>query len=485
MSRSSSPFWGRVFQKVIAPVLILSVGVGVGGYVAFTHGYLASIEKYIPFERPVEKETDTENTDQQTEATLVKTARVVSFKDAMILTAEGVAIPHRRVILSAEVSGRITKKFPVCRAGNYVNEKEKLLQIDTTYLQAEVDRLNAQVRKATAELGMVDVELNNLYETKKLAKERHDRKNKILQRYKNAGNAITEHELDTARLEELSARDALQSLSNQRAILQQKKKTLAAARDLVKVQLKPAITDLQRAAIASPLNGTIISESVEENQYVRKGDPLLVLNDSSQAQVQCQLRIDDVYWIWLQSGRFSPPRSSVKNEEESPLLSPGRLQLPETPVELVYPFKGVDYIWDGLLDRYDGNGIDPKTRTVPCRVLVKNPQKVRIGKRSTSQAAIVPPTLFAGMYLRIRIPIRLPIPLLKIPMSAMRPGGHVWVVRNGKLRIVDVQIARTIADGILLRPLANGALIVGDQIVISPLASVKDGLQVREEEEKK
>ncbi|GAB4139264.1 MAG: efflux RND transporter periplasmic adaptor subunit [Planctomycetaceae bacterium] len=405
---------------------------------------------------------------------LVETAKASAYRKPMILEAEGNAVTFRRVTLSAEVGGRLVWKSKRCLSGNYVEKNESLFKVDPTYLQAEVDRLNGQLRQSNEELAGVDVDIANTQSSLKIAKERLVLKQKKLARYLRIAmrNSLTEDEVDDARLDELSAREAVQSLKNQLAKQQQQKKTLTAARDLVNLLLKPATTDLKRAEVHSPLNGTIIAVHAQQNDYVQKGTPLVTLNDTSHVEVQCNLRVDDIYWIWLQSGKFQSLPSKMQPRQ--------RLQIPATRVEVVYPFHGLEYIWEGELNRYDGTGLDEKTRTVPCRILIKHPQKVRVKQLQSTQPKVIPPTLFTGMYVKIRIPIQSPVPLLKIPMSSLKPGRQVWVVRDGKLRIFSVRIARpTSDDHVLIVHSSQGGVQPGDSLVVSPLASVLDGMPVK------
>jgi multidrug efflux pump subunit AcrA (membrane-fusion protein) len=100
-------------------------------------------------------------------------------------------------------------------------------------------------------------------------------------------------------------------------------------------------------------------------------------------------------------------------------------------------------------------------------------------------AAVPPPRMFSGMYVDIEIPIATQVPLLKLPLEAIRPGDSmrsgrkVWVDRDGKLAVVDVKVARVERDHALIHGQPTG-LHAGDQVIVSPLASVSEGMALRE-----
>jgi len=439
--------------RVVAPLLIL--GLGVGGFFVFGQ------KPDVP-QREVNDDI----------SPLVETADASAFNGPFTIEVEGVAVPHRQITLSAEVGGRITAKERSSRSGYYVTQDDLLLQIDETDYKLECDRLNSQLAQATQEVSAVGVDITNKNSLIALANEELVLRNKQLSRRLKLAerNAISENEADEARRLELAARNGLKTLQNELAALEQRKLTLEAARDLVDVQLKRADVDRKRTRIVSPVTGTVIEDFVEENDYVQKGDPLVKIHETSRMEVMCNLRVEELYWVWLQSGAFRPG-------SEAPLKT--RFEVPQVPVDIVFEFEGAEYMWDGVLTRYEGTGLDQATRTVPCRVLVEEPTNVRIGDGSPAETTLSIPSLITGMYVSIRIPIKHPATLLEIPSTAVRPGKQVWVVRDGELDIELVDVARTRQNTTLIQPAGAGGLQAGDRVITSPLADAKTGMSVQ------
>jgi hypothetical protein len=150
--------------------------------------------------------------------------------------------------------------------------------------------------------------------------------------------------------------------------------------------------------------------------------------------------------------------------------------MPNVPCEIAFDFEGVETVWDGYLSRYEGTGMDRATRMFPCSVIVEQPEKTRV-KSLTGAKSISPPTLLSGMYVTVRIPIDSPVPLLQVPAESLRPGEQLWVVRDGHLKVVTISLVRVDGDMALVRQ-EGGLLKAGDQVIVSPLASVSENMKV-------
>ncbi len=127
--------------------------------------------------------------------------------------------------------------------------------------------------------------------------------------------------------------------------------------------------------------------------------------------------------------------------------------------------------WKGQLSRYEGGGINRKTRTVSCRVTVAEPVR--------ASAVDGPPTLMRGMYVTVMLDVAPQLPLLRIPTHAVQPNGQVWTVDQDLLQVHTVEAAKVLPDAVLVRADSTD-LKTGDRVVITPLATPLDGSRVRE-----
>lgn len=503
----------------IIPLAILSVGASV---------YIGVIlyGKADPPENPPEKN----------DAALVKMAPVEAQLEGMDMDLDGLVVPYREITLAAEVAGRVVKKTPAAQAGSYVRKGTLLLEIDPRDYQFEFDRLEKQLEQAAANLEEISVGQENTKQLLKLAEDSLKLQQNEVARLQELAKKdyVTDSQLEQEQRGVLAARNLLVGYQNQLRTLGAQWVGLESARDLAKVQLEKARLDLERTKIVSPIDGMVVMDSVETDAYINRGAALLTLEDTAKVEVRCNLRMDELFWILSQKshgGQKSDggrkPSGIIGNSvvaaagvsaKMTPTLAPkakarpgsttikpvaagpndvkpagGELstadrdsyQLPRTPATVEYSVAGRTYVWDGVLERYEGIGLDQDTRTVPCTVVVDNPRRfcqVVDGKRVDCQSRRGPSALVRGMFVKLLLHTRPQTPLVRVPAGAMRPGNRVWRVRDGRLSVVPIQVVSSMGDWAVIQPKLEGQLAGGDKVVVSPLAIVEEGMPVREEE---
>ena len=232
--------------------------------------------------------------------------------------------------------------------------------------------------------------------------------------------------------------------------------------------LERARLDLERTRIVAPVSGMVVDSLVEEDSFVSKGTPLVTIEDTSAAEVRVSLQMDDVARIWSDSRRTNAG---------SPYA------FPDTPATVVYQIGERQYRWQGVLKRQEGKGIDERTRTLPCRVLVADPKGVealdRYGAALPTLPAGAPLSLLRGMFVDVRVQVETERPLVSTPCEALRPNGDVWVAREHKLAIVRPPLVQVSAGRALFESTADG-LQPDDRVVVSQLSNVRDGMAIAE-----
>ncbi|MGD9646307.1 MAG: efflux RND transporter periplasmic adaptor subunit [Pirellulales bacterium] len=406
---------------------------------------------------------------------LVESVAVQAHEGGLSFTVDGIVVPFREISLSAEVAGRIAHKEEVCRAGNFVTRGTPLLEIDSRDYELEVKRLEGELAQSEVSLQELDVEVANNEALVELAREQLALLHKELERVEAlvGRRVVTDSEVDRIRREELTGKNSVRTLDNQLQLLNTRRHRLESARDLSRTQLEKAQLDLERTKIVSPVDGVIVEEMVEEDSYVQKGAELATLDDTSAVEVRCNLRMDQLMWLWSQrAGTASEPTVATLR---------GDYQVPPAPVTVVYELLGKRFEWDGVLSRFDGIGVEERTRTVPCRVLVAKPREVRVrtADGQATSSPVGPPALVRGMYVTLRVQTDSAETLLEIPEGALRPGGKVWEIVDGHLVIRQVRVAHN-EDGVVLFHAAGSELAPGAKLVNSPLAVAVDGMPIRE-----
>ncbi len=272
----------------------------------------------------------------------------------------------------------------------------------------------------------------------------------------------------------LTAKAALQTQENLVNTLEKKKSRMATAIDLAKVQAEKAVLDMQRTAIKAPADGVVVTEMVEEGDFVQRGQQLLTFDDTAKAEIRCNLTQSQLNWIL----NNSPGAAKIETGVDS-----AAYQFPRTAVT-VFESGNPSVTWKGTLERFDGNGLDERTKTIPCRVVVDQPV-VEVGPLRKP--------LLRGTYVKCRIEISADQMVdqgkrfVHFPEIAVQPGGYVWQAKDGKLtrrsvRVVDYAEPVTEADGQqhAVIQLTAESLQVGERVIISPLTLPVEGTEIND-----
>lgn len=433
---------------------------------------------------------------------VVKTIEAERHREELRIEVDGVVNPFRQVEIAAEVRGRIAKKSPNCRKGREVHKGELLIEIDSRDYLLDVQKLEEELAQADAMIRELEVEMQTAVNQKELTTQQLEIDVRQLERNLRLSStaAASQSELDTARRAELATRNALQEITDGQKLLQQRLVRMESAKQLVRANLKKAELALERTKVHSPLDGVIVDEKVEQDGYVQAGSPVIVIQDNSQFDVVCKLHMRQMHWLWRSqvASEASAAQSQVQSNEaidsgsesdNQTVVKPVAQQFasagyefPEATAQVVFDLDGVAYQWSGVVDRYDGAGIDAQTRMVPCRVHIDQPRSVTVlsgGENESSRDLSVDqaPALMTGMFVKVQIFVTPPMPLIRIPQNAIQPGEIVWTVRNGTL-VSQPVLRASVEDGFVVAYEDSDGLTAGDAIVVSPLATPFDGKKV-------
>lgn len=426
----------------------------------------------------------------------VETVIAVDHRGGIQFDVDGVVVPYRQINLAAQVSGQVAMKSPQCRLGCVVKKGELLLKIDPADYALEVRRLNEELSQADASIGELDAELESVENRVEAARKELAIEVRQLRRIEDLlkRRAGSESEADTARRAELTTRNALQTLLDEKQLIQRRRIRLESAKELGKANLDRAKLALSRTEIRSPIDAVVVVDNVEQDSYVQIGTEVVTLQESARLDVTCKLYAKQMNWLWQTQTEFDT-QSMAESDSSAPERN-SVYRFPETPVTVTYQLGGVRYAWQGVIDRYDGAGVDAQTRMIPCRIHVEHPESVtvmpaasdRAGSSGAADGGSVtgplqrvsqPPTLMTGMFVKVIVNAKPPIPLVRVPGQAVGPGGIVWTVNKGKLKKKTITVATSAVDDVIAYQ-QPGGLVAGDAIVVSPLASPINGLEVQE-----
>jgi multidrug efflux pump subunit AcrA (membrane-fusion protein) len=425
---------GRLFRNLILPGLILASGVGVFA------GLVASKEPPQRVERGKEV--------PRVEVVPVEKAPTGGFG----IEVNGTAVPKREITLSAEVAGRVVERTDACWAGRTVKQGDLLLKLDPRPLEIMIETYQAELAQVDADQEQLETEIGNTEELVSLAEQEVDLRRREQLRVEQliARNASSASDRDAADAQVLTSRQNLQRLQNDRRMFASRRARLEAQKRRILATLDQATYDLERAIIASPVDGRIVEVRVEQDSYARPGDALLTIEDTSTMEVRCSLQLEDLYWL---AGGDEP----LAHIEDDPY------SIPRAEAKLSHAIAGRESTWTGVLSRFEGGGIDERTRTIPCRVEVPEPEGLRRGMFVS--------VTFRGVDPRV--------PLLSIPRAAFRPNDEIWLVEDGRLAIHRVEPVRVLEDSVIIRADGAGeAIPAGASLIVSPLDAPVSGMEV-------
>ena len=282
----------------------LPIGILAGGIAAYL---ILSVEPEKPKSPPATP---------QAIRTRVKELQVQDYP--VVIKAHGIVRSHDEVILSAQVSGLITRISPSFEAGSYFNEDDVLIELDSKDYKIAVAVAEARLLSAQSAL--------------QLATLNHERNLKIFKE-----KLIPEAEVDhTSAIRSQAAADV----------------------DSATAQVDRSKRDLERTKIRAPFNGRVRHKAVGLGQSVGPGTPL-----------GGAFAVD-----------FAEVRLPIAGRELQFLALPEKLDDPPLDVELRDAIGGAsDGVWQAKIVRTDG-ALDDNSLELFAIARVDDPFGLKSGK---------------------------------------------------------------------------------------------------------
>lgn len=220
--------------------------------------------------------------------------------------------------------------------------------------------------------------------------------------------------------------------------------TIAAAESA----LMRANLNLERTQIKAPYPGRVRTKNADMGQYVNPGSPLGQIYAIDYAEVRLPVPDDQLAYIDLPlSFRNNPHHNSGPD------------------VRFHATFAGREHTYMGRIVRVEGE-IDARSGMIALVGRVDNPYRQRANNT---------PPLAVGMFVTAEILGHHAENVVVIPRSALRGKNRVLVVMDNRLYYRTIDILRADAEKVIVR----SGLKSGDQLCLSPLDTVVDGMRVR------
>lgn len=348
---------------------------------------------------------------------VVTTAPVVEWSEPLLVTGAGSVRPSAEIDVTPQVGGELVWVSPEFVSGGRVAEGEPLIRIEDSDYRNRVAQARAQV--AQDEVAVLQAE-----EEARIASDE-------FRRFQARNGTTGDPSPLTLRQPQLDAARA--SLERARAALADAELALA------------------RTEITAPFDGVVRSETADIGGLAAAGQSLGRLYAADVVEVVVPLSDADA---GLLTGVWDLRAGSADRR---------------LPARVLTRLGSRRFAWDGYVDRAEA-ALDEQTRTI--NVVVRVPSPFDPGLPLDAREETGPP-LLVGQFAQVEMEGRTGDYHL-IPRPALHVDNEVWVVEDGRVRIIPVEVVQTRDDDVFVR----GDLSAGDAAILSGATVVTEGMQV-------
>ncbi|WP_422345592.1 efflux RND transporter periplasmic adaptor subunit [Parasphingorhabdus sp.] len=376
----------------------------------------------------------------------------------LMVQGAGTVRAREELTLSAEVAGKLVYVNPGLREGQTVARGAILFRIDTS------DYRNA-VQTAQADVALQNVAVMEAREEVALAKSE-------LARFQQRGTGSSAYaSVDSsdyaarilppealAKSQGTNGQTASTAPTNGLATREPQLQSARAALRRAQAQLADAQAALKRTTVRAPFSGVVRSEDIALGSYVAPGQSLGSMVGTAEFEAVIPLSESEAALI-------------------PALWRPGSNRIEAS----VYSdYGGTRYRWQAYLDRAN-SVLNPQTRTIDVFLRIPNPLRGGVpaatqeeGQKSAGASGA--PPLFVGSFIDAEITGRALDQYAVLPLAALRADNQIWLVRDGRLRIVKVDILQRTDTQALISTAGLGEKPV---VILGTLQTATDGQQVR------
>ncbi len=398
-----------------AVIVIVVLGAGVGGAVG-----LASLRKPPASDPPAPW------------APLVETAPARSIDAPVSVAGHGTVRARTVVRVIPRVSGPVLEMHPGLVRGGHFGAGEPLFRIDDEDAARAVRDARAKADDAEAVLALADARVEEARARLEDAVREVARQRELV-----ADELADRRALEQAELAELLVRRQLDGLIAQR-------RSADVGRRAAAIGIERAEAERRRTVVSVPFAGRVLEEDLDVGQYLQAGAPVATVYGTDSLEVLVPFGDADLGWISVPGGR-------ARGDGEA-----------GSPARIVGRQGGVERTWTGQVVRLEAE-VDARSQMTGTVIDVA-------GDAAAGDDG--PPR--PGLFVRVEIEGRR-LDGLAVPRRAVRDGRRLWVITDGKLRFREVEIVRADRELAYVR----GGVAAGDQVVVSQLEAVTDGMAVR------
>ena len=359
-----------------------------------------------------------------------------------VIRAFGQVVAGRAVEIRPRVSGKVVSVSASFRDGAVLRAGEPMVGIDPFDYELAVTEKEADVAESEAKLDELRSEIVLERQLLDNAETRTDLRRQDVDRYR----ALMEQGTSSVRTKENSEllltdaeRDSLlhrQAINRLEARIEQEAAALVRARATLSV----ARRDLRDTRLTAPVTGFLTGVTMAVGQELTSGERIGDLIEANSLEVRFQLRDEDYARLL-----------AARAEDGGGLI--GR------PIRVDWHVGTDTFGYDATIERTAGE-IDAASGGVDVFARLDG---------------VGPDTpLRAGAFVRVDIPGLLHQDVVKLPATALDSKGQLYVIEDGRIRAVDVEVVGRFQGELLLR----GDLPEGTQVVTTQFPEIGPGAKV-------
>ena len=365
-----------------------------------------------------------------------------------------------------EISGQIVEIHPQLKKGAILPKGIVALKIDPTDYQLNLQKTKADIRALQAQITEVKERRVNTRaslaidnRSLKLAENDLKRKQTLLRRKTVSQAAVDQEERNL-----LARRQSAQSLKNTLNLLPAEEERLNAQLAALNIQLETVKRNLARTTITLPFDARIAEVSIEQSQFAKLGQTVIIADSIDIAEVSAQVPIEKMQRLvssrQLQNVTAASAMANIeKNFDLKPIVR--------------FNSGNLNAAWQGRVARISDQ-VDPRTRTVGVIVAVDNPYN--LNKDTTG------PPLTKNMYVEVELRGSEQKNKIVIPRQALHTGSKVYVTNSENRLQIRVVTVHFLQGGLAV---IKSGLKAGERIAISDLVPAIDGMLLSPEEDQK
>ena len=364
-------------------------------------------------------------------------AKAGDFQPSMVVYGEAQA--SKTVDLRSLVAGKIVEVNPKLQIGGRIEKGDMLFQIDKFNYQTTLDSAKSTVTETKARIAenqaMVAIEearIKSLQQQLALAQSDLERISALQKRGSATPRAVEERELIVSQRSQSLEQSQL-NLVVERSRIEQLRAVLARSER----SIEEAQRDLKDTALLAPMSGVIRENNASEGRLVSANEMMVSMYRDDKLEVRFTLT-DQRF------GRIQSDKIGVVGRE----------------IEVIWVVGGEEYKYPAKIERI---GAQITSDRGGVEVI------------ASIQGDIKDSPLRPGAFVEVIVPDKLFEKNFRVAETALYDNDKVYVAVDGVLEVRSIKVLARDGDAIII----DGELLDGDEILITRIAEISEGLNVR------